>query len=104
MKKSRSRVMIGCDSVRALASFLCDSFGTALPLHWLYPQAGSKMTTITPGFTFTHNMQRKRGFISSDGFLKSNLLLSSKPQQISLLISVYQLSHKLFFNLFLGLS
>lgn len=63
--------MIDYDSISVLASFLCDSFGTTLSMCWLYPQAVSKMIVVIPGFTFTHNIQRKRESISSGGSLKS---------------------------------
>lgn len=63
--------MIGYDSIRVLAPFLCDSFGTTVHVYWLYPQAGSKMTAVIAGFTFTCNIQGKREFISSGGSLKS---------------------------------
>ena len=64
-------MMIGYDSIRALASSLYDSFRYYLFVCWLYPQDGCKMTLVIPGFKFTHNIQRKGDFISSGGSVKN---------------------------------
>lgn len=63
--------MIGYDLIRALASFLYDSFWYYLFVCWLYTQIGCKMTVVILGFIFPHTIQRKGIFISSDGSLKS---------------------------------
>lgn len=93
--------MIGYDLIRALASFLYDSFWYYLSVCWLYTQTGCKMTVVILGFIFTHNIQRKGVLSLLMALLKVRKLLSSRPQQISFLISVYQVSHSLFLNQFL---
>lgn len=76
-----------------------ESFGISLsffwnysPQCWLYPQAGSKITVVIPGFTFTRNTRGRKKPSLLVALLKVRKRLSSKPQQTSLLILGYQQS------------
>ena len=69
------------------------------PLFWLYPY--SKVIIVTTGFTFIHNIKRKREFTSSGSSLVGQETSLLKAPANPLLISVYQVSHSIFLNQFL---